>query len=72
MIFQNDGEVNSFEVHVLDNDNNQATNIWALTAPAATGWAEGKVEVSSNGDKEYQVGFHTNFLSRYILKYYFC
>ena len=56
MTFQNGGEVNSFEVHVLDNDNNTAVNIWALPTPTdQTEWNEGRVEVSSNGEKEYQV-----------------
>ena len=55
-IFQNDGEINSFEVHVLDNDNNQVVNVWALPKPATQAeWTQGRVEVSSNGDKEYEV-----------------
>ena len=40
---------------MLDNDNSKVTNIWAMVAPVTTGWSEGRVEVSSNGDKEYQV-----------------
>ena len=39
----------------MDNDNNNAENIWSLPAPETHDWAEGRVKVSSNGDKEYQV-----------------
>ena len=39
----------------MDNDNDQATNVWALIKPKTIGWSQGRVEVSSNGDKEYQV-----------------
>ena len=53
---QNEGEVNTFEVHVLNNNNNKATNIWALPNPKTTDWHEGRVEVlSEEGEKEYQV-----------------
>ena len=55
--FQNEGEINYFTVNVVDNDNNKATNVWSLPSPATHDWAEGRVEVSSNGEKEYQVGF---------------
>ena len=54
-LFQNEGEINSFEVHKLDNDNNKAVNVWALPAPTTQDWAIGRVEVSSDGDKTYQV-----------------
>ena len=52
---QNEGEIDSFEVHVLDNDNNQATNVWALVNPKTIGWSQGRVKVDSDGDKEFQV-----------------
>ena len=56
MCFQNDGEINSFEIHVLNNDNKEATNIWALLSPTTSGWKEGKVEVNSH-EHEYQVSY---------------
>ena len=59
-IFQNDGEINSFEVHVLNNDNGQITNMWALIKPPTVEWSVGRVEISSNGEKEYQVGVREN------------
>ena len=52
---QNEGEINYFTVNVVDNDNNQAVNVWSLDSPTTRDWAEGRVEVSSNGEKEYQV-----------------
>ena len=39
----------------MDNDNNKAVNVWALTAPKTQEWEIGRVEVSSEGDKTYQV-----------------
>ena len=39
----------------MDNDNDQTKNVWALIKPKTIGWSQGRVEVSSNGDKEYQV-----------------
>ena len=54
-LLQNEDEIDSFEVHVLDNDNNQATNVWALIKPKTIGWSQGRVKVHSDGDKEYQV-----------------
>ena len=56
---QNEGEINYFTVNKLDNDNNKAENIWSLLSPETHDWAEGVVEVSSNGDKEYQVKFYS-------------
>lgn len=52
---QQAGVDNSLEVHKLDNDNNKETNLWSLGTPGESGWQQGKVEVSSDGDKEYQV-----------------
>ena len=45
----------ALEVHKLDNDNNKITNLWSLASPGDSGWQEGRVEVSSDGDKMYQV-----------------
>ena len=54
--FQNDGEVNSFEVHVLNNDNKAIQNVWVLVNPANQDeWVQGKVEIVPGGEKEYQV-----------------
>ena len=39
----------------MDNDNDQTKNVWALIKPKTIGWSQGRVEVSSNADKEYQV-----------------
>ena len=55
---QNEGEIDSFEVHVLDNGNNQATNVWALVNPKTIGWSQGRVKVDLyyiDGDREFQV-----------------
>ena len=51
---QNDGEIESFEVHTLNNGNKEITNIWSLLTPGTSGWKEGKVEVISV-EYEYQV-----------------
>ena len=45
----------ALEVHKLDNDNNKVTNLWSLPSPGESGWQQGKVEVSSDGDKMFQV-----------------
>ena len=46
---------------MLNNDNNNAMNIWALPSPVTVGWSEGRVEVlSKDGEKEYQVSFRVN------------
>ena len=57
-ILQNDGEIEYFTVNVLDNDNGKAENVWSLPSPNIQDkglWREGRVQISSNGDKEYQV-----------------
>ena len=53
--FQNGGEVKSFEVHRINNDNNDIVNVWALPNPSETEWQQGRLEVLSEGDREYQV-----------------
>ena len=64
-LFQNEGgEITYFEVNVLDNDNNKASNVWALPAPKNQDWNQAKVEVSSNGDKEYQVSSSIDLVDR--------
>ena len=45
----------ALEVHKLDNDNNQATNLWSLPSPGESGWQQGRVKVHSDGDRMYQV-----------------
>ena len=62
-ILQNEGgEINYFAVNVLNNDNNKASNVWSLPAPKNQDWNLGKVEVSSNGDKEYQVSWSVRII----------
>ena len=57
-ILQNDGEIEYFTVNVLDNDNGKAKNVWSLPSPNIQDkglWRQGRVQISSDGDKEYQV-----------------
>ena len=63
MFIQNEGEINYFTVNKLDNDNNKAENIWSLPTPETRDWAEGRVDVSSSGDKMFQVKFHSKIQS---------
>ena len=71
-ILQNDGEIEYFTVNVLDNDNGKAKNVWSLPSPNIQDkglWRQGRVQISSDGDKEYQVRslhclpplYHPNF-----------
>ena len=39
----------------MNNQNDQSENLWTLSHQVSDEWAEGRVEVSSEGDKEYQV-----------------
>lgn len=66
MKFQNEGEIDFFTVNKLNNDNDKAENIWTLTSPETRDWAEGQVEVKSDGDLEYQVS-HFSFVLTLIL-----
>ena len=59
---QDDGEINYFTVNKLDNDNSKPENLWTLSTAVVDNWAEGRVEVSSEGDKEYQVRFNIIFI----------
>ena len=45
----------ALEVYKLDNDNDQATNLWSLPSPGESGWQQGRVHVQSEGDRMYQV-----------------
>ena len=49
---QNEGEIDFFTVNKLNNDNDKAENIWTLTSPETHDWAEGRVEVKSDGDRD--------------------
>ena len=58
IVLQNEGEIDFFTVNVLDNDNGEAKNVWSLPSPKTEGeglWSQGRVQISSDGDKEYQV-----------------
>ena len=48
-------------MHVLNNDNKAVENVWALINPANQEWAEGRVEIIPNGEKEYQVISHDTY-----------
>ena len=52
---QDDGEINYFTINKLNNDNDKPENLWTLQHQVSEDWVEGRVEVSSEGDKEYQV-----------------
>ena len=57
-ILQNDGEIEYFTINVLDNDNGKAKNVWSLPSPNIQDkglWRQGRVQISCDGDKEYQV-----------------
>ena len=45
----------------VDNDNNVMENLWTLSTAVVDDWAEGRVKVSSEGDKEHQVRFDIPF-----------
>ena len=46
---------------MLNNDNQEATSVWALIAPGSSGWVEGKVEVEIPSiEHEYQVKISTS------------
>ena len=61
---QQAGVDNALEVRKFDNDNNKATRLWSLGTPGESGWKQGKVEVSSDGDKMYQV--KQDWLNKYM------
>ena len=59
-MLQNDGEIDYFEVHVLNNDDKSVINIWSLVKPVSQAsqdpWKQGFVQiVNAEGEKEYQV-----------------
>ena len=60
---QNVGEVEKFEVHKVDNDNNQDIVLWAMSNPETRDWDIGRVLVDSDGDKEYQVSLYIHYCS---------
>ena len=64
-LIQNDGEINYFTVNKLNNDNDKPENLWTLHHQVSEEWAEGRVDVSSEGDKEYQVTriFYRSYIS---------
>ena len=47
-------------MHKVDNDNNQAVVIWAMSNLETRDWDPGRVLVESDGEKEYQVCFKRN------------
>ena len=65
---QNEGEIDFFTVNKLNNDNDKAENIWTLTTPETHDWAEGRAEVKSDGELEYQVNNECIRLVWYIMK----
>ena len=65
---QNEGEISAFEVHKVDNDNNQAVVIWAMSNLETRDWDPGRVLVESDGEKEYQVGFKNNIIRNVMAK----
>ena len=58
--FQNEGEINFFDVRVKNNGDDSHKTIWSLQNPHTTesleeGWIIGRVQFLDMGEPEYQV-----------------